>query len=488
MKTPSRFAISRRTLLRGSLGIGVASVGLPLLEIMLNDNGTALAGGAALPKQLIIWFMGNGFRVERFEPTTVGADYAATEELQPFFDAGLDPYMKVVTGLQNWCYKQFTHHEGMTAFSGYNPAEVIEDQLFSKSGGPTIDQVIAQHIQDTAPSPPLIRSIQAGISPRTSSMDSGTTMYAVSHRSTNEPLNPEFSPHQVWQTLFGEFQPKPDDSEHRLSVVDAVREDAKKLRAKLGKVDQERLDAHIDGLNELEQLISATPPSCDAPADPVETNPVSGSDGRLVLVNELMSQLIVHAMKCDITRVASVMFIGGAADTNYNEIGQNSTHHMNTHNGSSNAQNNLVHPGVVFAMEQAAVLGKKLRDEVDPTGKSLLESGCMLIGSDCSVGLTHSVSRQPYILLGTARDALKGKYHHQGIARSGGDGNLAANGNTSDVLLTVLKAYNPAATSVGDLTPANLEGGWYGTGNPPGQMAPGSSTIVDALTGPEFGT
>ncbi len=486
MKTPSRFAISRRTLLRGSLGIGVASVGLPLLEIMLNDNGTALAGGAALPKQFIVWFMGNGFRVERFEPTAVGADYSATEQLQPFFDAGVDPYMKVVTGLQNWCYKQFTHHEGMTAYSGFNPAEVNASQLFSKSGGPTLDQVIAQHIQDTAPTPPLIRSIQAGISPRTSSMDSGTTMFALSHRSTNEALYPEFNPHQIWSTLFGEFQPKPDDSVHRLSVVDAVREDAKKLRARVGKIDQARLDAHIDGLNELEQLISANPPTCDAPEDPVETNPVNGSDGKLVLINEMMSQLIVHAMKCDITRVASIMFIGGAADTNYNEIGQNSTHHMNTHDGSSNSQNNLVHDGVVFAMEQAAVLAKKLSLEVDPTGTNLLQSGCMLIGSDCSVGLSHSVSRQPYILIGNARDALVGKYHHQGIARSGGDGNLAANGNTADVLLTVLKAYNPAATSVGDLTPTNLEGGWYGTNNPPNEMAPGSTSIIENLTGAEF--
>ena len=132
MKTPSRFALSRRTMLRGSLGIGVASVGLPLLEIMLNDNGTALAGGAALPKQFITWFMGNGFRLERLEPTQTGADFTLTEELAPF--ANVESYLKVVTGLQNWCYQQVTHHEGMTGFSGYNMAEL--SGLFSKSGGP----------------------------------------------------------------------------------------------------------------------------------------------------------------------------------------------------------------------------------------------------------------------------------------------------------------------------------------------------------------
>ena len=481
MKTPSRFALSRRTMLRGSLGIGVASVGLPLLEAMLNENGTALAGGAALPKQFISWFLGNGFRLERLEPTQTGAAFTLTEELAPFIN--VEEYLKVVTGLQNWCYAQVTHHEGMTAFSGYNMAEL--SGLFSKSGGPTLDQVIAQHFQDTAPTPPLIRSIHAGVSRRVSVMDSGTTMFALSHRSTNEALYPEFNPQQIWQTLFGEFVPKPDDSQHRLSVVDAVREDAKKLRTRLGKVDQARIDAHIDGLNDLETRIMTEPPTCDAPGMPTETNPDGTANDQLVSVNEVMSDLIVHAMKCDLTRVASVLFVGGAAETVFSEIGQTSVHHNNTHDGSTNAQNR-VHEGVVFGMGQAAYLAEKMKAEVDPTGKNLLDTGCIMISSDCSVGLSHSTARQPYILVGNARDSLTGKYHHQGIPRSGGDGNYAANGNTSDVLFTLLKAYKSDATSVGDMTSTNLNGGWYGTNNPPSSMAPGSSTIIEGLTGRDF--
>lgn len=481
MKTPSRFALSRRTMLRGSLGIGVASVGLPLLEIMLNDNGTALAGGAALPQQFITWFMGNGFRLERLEPTQTGADFTLTEELAPF--SNVESYLKVVTGLQNWCYQQVTHHEGMTGFSGYNMAEL--SGLFSKSGGPTLDHLISQHIADTAATPPLVQSIHAGISRRTSVMDSGTTMFAVSHAGTNAPNMPEFNPQQIWSTLFGEFQPKPDDSEHRLSVVDAVREDAKKLRAKLGKIDQERLDSHIDGLNDLEQRILTEPPTCDAPEMPTETNPNGTANDQLVNVNKVMSDLIVHAMKCDVTRVASVLFIGGAAETVFAEISQSEVHHNNTHNGSSNAQNQ-VHAGVVFAMQQAAYLAEAMQAEVDPTGKSLLDTGCIMIGSDCSVGLSHSVSRQPYILIGNARDTLTGKYHHQQVPRSGSEGNYTAAGNTSDVLYTLLKAYKPDATSIGDMTPTNLNGGWYGTNNPPNSAATGSSTIIEGITGRAF--
>ena len=40
------FRLSRRGFLRGLVGGSVATVGLPVLEAMLNTNGTALTGNA----------------------------------------------------------------------------------------------------------------------------------------------------------------------------------------------------------------------------------------------------------------------------------------------------------------------------------------------------------------------------------------------------------------------------------------------------------
>ncbi|MBK8943362.1 MAG: DUF1552 domain-containing protein [Polyangiaceae bacterium] len=477
-----RFVLSRRAVLRGATGAGVACVGLPLLEAMLNSNGDALAGGGALPKQLLVYFIGNGFRLDRFEPAQTGADFTLSEELAPL--APVESHLKVVTGLQNWCAYQFTHHEGMTAFNGYTCAEAVPNALYSKAGGPTLDQVVADHIAATEATPPIIKSIQAGISPKVSIMDSGTTMFALSHRGPNENLDPVFNPQVIWQLLFGEFVDKPDDSELRLAVIDSVRQDANKLRGRLGTVDQQRIDAHLQGLSELEMKINAMPPSCMAPSQPSETNPEGPSNGALTNVNNIMADLLVKALECDITRVASVMFIGGAAETTYTEISQSTNHHSNTHN--SNAQQ-AVHSGVVYSMERLRDLAVKMRDTLDPTGRSLLDSGLILAGSDCSEGLTHSVARQPYILIGNLGNTLTGKVHHQATPRTGTPNQWAATGNTSDVLYTVLKAFNPAATSVGDLTPQQLQGGWYGTSNPPSQAAAGSSTLIDALTGPEFG-
>lgn len=479
----SRFSLPRRTLLKGSLGVGTAVVGLPLLEAMLNENGTALAGGASLPMQFVVWFMGNGYRLEHLEPATTGAGFALTPELQPFSNVG--EYVSIVTGLQNWCYAQVTHHEGMTAFNGYHPAQL--QGLFSKAGGPTLDQVIADHIEATSPTP--VRSIQAGVSKRTSIMDSGTTMHSLSHRSTNEALFPVFNPKQVFQTLFGEFVPKPDDSSLRLSVLAAVREDIKKLQGKLGAGDKQRLEAHLDGVAQLEEKLQTVPPTCMIPMQPTEENVDVNGDEPITNVNKVMSDLLVYAFKCDITRVASLFFIGGAAETTYSELGQNVGHHYNTHDGSNSTQQNQVHPGVVYAHQKLAYLLEQMKATVDPMGQNLLDTGLVMSSSDCSIGLSHSVSRQPYLLFGKLRERMKAGYHHQVAGPwNGNTSNPNAGGNTSDVLFTILKAFNKDAASVGDMTPRAMQGWWYGTGAAPAQAVSGSSTVITEITGPTFGT
>ena len=53
-------SIKRRTMLRGILGASAVSVGLPLLEAMLDSHGEALADGSPLPLRFGVWFWGNG--------------------------------------------------------------------------------------------------------------------------------------------------------------------------------------------------------------------------------------------------------------------------------------------------------------------------------------------------------------------------------------------------------------------------------------------
>ncbi|HCX14854.1 MAG TPA: hypothetical protein DGZ24_06010, partial [Rhodospirillaceae bacterium] len=64
---------SRRRVLRGALGGGAVTLGLPFLNCFLNENGTALAAtGQALPSCFGTWFQGLGLSPGFWEPKEAG--------------------------------------------------------------------------------------------------------------------------------------------------------------------------------------------------------------------------------------------------------------------------------------------------------------------------------------------------------------------------------------------------------------------------------
>ncbi len=438
----NRHALSRRTLLRGMVGGSLVTVGLPALEAMLNENGTALADGTDLPCRFVSFFWADGINVDRFEPQQVGADWQLSEEMAPL--ANVKEYINILTGLQNPSTVGKTHHEGMTVFNGYD--YIDQGGLDSDAGGPTIDQLIADVVAESTP----VRAVHTQISKRQSTDgDGGTTAIAMSHR--GEPGNliantPQVNPQLVWQTLFGTFAEPVDTRPPRLKVLDAIREDAARLRSKLGSEDQKRLDAHLQGVDELQTKIEAETPSCALAPEPTEQNVDSGGQEPITAVTQAMADLIAYAFVCDITRVATVMFKRFVSGTVFDEINATSIHHSSSHQqGSQN-----YHNGIVYQMEKLAQLLETFRNTADgPTG-NLLDSTIVYASTDCSAGFTHSISRQPIILAGTGRGYLANPgIHYQATPWNNSQGNPNGAGSTSQALLTCLKAFDPAADSIG---------------------------------------
>src|SRR5262245_32565542 len=76
--------LTRRTALRGFINGAAVSVSLPLLDVFLNENGTAMAAtGANLPVRFGTWFWGLGVNPPRWFPKKVGSDYDVPIELKP---------------------------------------------------------------------------------------------------------------------------------------------------------------------------------------------------------------------------------------------------------------------------------------------------------------------------------------------------------------------------------------------------------------------
>ena len=76
------FTLDRRTALRGMVNGMAVAVGLPLLDIFLDGNGTAMAAtGAPMPIRFGTWFWGLGVNPPRWFPSAAGKDYELKVEL-----------------------------------------------------------------------------------------------------------------------------------------------------------------------------------------------------------------------------------------------------------------------------------------------------------------------------------------------------------------------------------------------------------------------
>src|SRR5271168_3904074 len=111
--------LNRRRVLRGMLGGSAVTVGLPLLNCFLNDNGTALASGAPLPVRFGTWVWGLGINKAIFVPKKAGANYELPEEVEC-----LKPIQKSMN--------IFTNYMGMR--DSYNNMDHYSGWVISRSG------------------------------------------------------------------------------------------------------------------------------------------------------------------------------------------------------------------------------------------------------------------------------------------------------------------------------------------------------------------
>jgi hypothetical protein len=438
----SPFSIPRRTFLRGVLagGVGV-SLPLPRLAGMLNGNGTAYADETALPSRFGTWFFGNGIIPDRWVPKLTGAGdaWALSEQLAPLGE--VKPWLSVLTGFSIKVPNN-APHASMPA-AALTGAQV--GSPFVRL--PTIDQLIAPVISQGVAFP---TGLHVGIS----NVSGATTLgLSVSYRGPDAPNPPEYSPAALFQNLLGftsngSSEPKPPDPEllARNQVLDAVAEDAKALRARLGVEDQLRLDLHLEGVAELQgQLAKQLMPAATGTiTDPDEAYPERGDDGAISRQrSQAFADLLVFALASDLTRVFSFMFTCPACHGNYADCGLDPTTfhedygHRLSPKGLAEATKGF-NTGVKFAMSNLADLLGRMRDTPDGAG-NLLDNSCVYVTSCVSESQTHGGTDYPLLVAGKAGSLLKGDQHVRLLDE-----------NVSKVPFTLLTALGGTDASFGE--------------------------------------
>lgn len=433
-----RTTLKRRTFLRGALG---ATVALPVLEAMLNSSGTALAQGRALPKRFGVFFWGNGVRLDRWVPSSTGANYALSSELAPL--AGVRDYLNIVSNFKVRAAGPRGHHDGVSGMlSGVEFIELPHpnSNYSSKFGGPSIDHILHNDLGVGAAKPVLNLQVAPEIV-----TGEGPTLQFISHKGPDEPQTPVRSPATVYQQLFGSFEPQNSNDPKntlRANVLDLVKDDIDALKPRLSTSDRQRLDAHLTGISELRARIASLPPeligACEIP------EPVTVTAGELRTICDLHADLTAMAFACDTRQIATVQFTGSVGFTVF--PGAGAGHHDLTHDGAAEAQEK-VHQATIHTMECFASLLQKMKDTPEGAG-NLLDNSLWLATSDLAEGLTHSVDDHPILLAGRSAGAMKFPGVHV-------RGPSLIRKNTADVLVTILRAMGSNRTSIGTGTTAS---------------------------------
>lgn len=428
-------------MLRGAFGGGIASLALPPLEAMLGTNG-AYADGTEAEQIFGVFFWANGTpwhgghggqqagNADLWTPADQGPGYTPSTLLAPLAAHNVS----VVTGLTPHTDVPPTpggqsdgHMRGfMVALTGdrIKPEGFDHPSHTLTALRPSLDQYVAKHDDFYGNSPPPYRSIILGAS-EARFHDYGH-WNAISYNGPDSLNQPILDPLQLHNLLFN----IPDDFEalgRRARVLDAVLEDAADLRAKLGPRDRNRLDDHLDHLNEIQRRLELSTASCETPAAPAISDDLHAK-------TEILGELLAVALGCGLTRVFSYMLTSPATTHVFSNLGVPDGMHKTCHDGEWDRVRNIT----LYQMEAFAKFMDKLEAVADPTGTTLMDRACILGTSEYGEGWQHSVAEMPIVLAGRACGAINPGVHTRD-----------AGGNYSDAHVTILRALGIETPSFG---------------------------------------
>lgn len=408
----------RGFLLRGILGGGAVTLGLPLLDAFLDNNGTAFAatlGGGRLPVRFGTWFWGCGMIPDRWQPKSMGADYDLPPQLAPI--AAVKQHVSVLTGFDVMLDGKgnLPHLSGNTAVRTGAPAD---DWLAIRA--PTLDVLIGDAIGGGS----FFRSLDL------SADGNARTSYSFRDGRSMNAATP--SPVEFYRKIFGpdfndpnkaDFKPDPRIMVRR-SVLSGVTEQRRALEANLGATDKARLDQYFTSVREMEGKLALQlqkPPPAEACVVPAEAPAMSGdiTDVQQRKTNhKLMAQMLAMALACNQTRVFNMNFSTAASDLR--QAGQTTGYHQNTHEEMIDRAIGY-QPTVDFfatrSMEAWADFVSALAAIKEGDG-TLLDNTLVFAHSDVSYAKNHDVLGIPVMLAGRAGGKVKSGIHVHGNGES----------------------------------------------------------------------
>ncbi|MEC9092610.1 MAG: DUF1552 domain-containing protein [Planctomycetota bacterium] len=251
-------------------------------------------------------------------------------------------------------------------------------------------------------------------------------------------LPAENNPTRLFTKLFVEDHPKTKHRNRRFleedaSILDVVRQDAKRLNQQLSQVDQKKLDQFMTSIREVEQKLKRKNNWIDQAKPKVNPKVIQGDDDTAIDLEypyntSVMYDLIVLALQTNSTHVVSYGHPGGNRMFPFEGITLG--YHSLTHHGRRPDLLRQLTIIETFYAEQFARFLAKLKDTSDTGGQSLLETTVVLFGSGMGNASSHSSRNLPIIRAG---GGFRTGQHHR-FERHGRNGRPL-----SDLFVTILQ-------------------------------------------------
>ena len=292
---------SRRTFLRAA-GIG-ASAGA--FAALFPRTTVEAAPG---PKRLVLITSGQGTDIPRWRPTGGETDFALSYVLEPF-EAHRER-MLILDGIDNEAaYLGVADgHFGMsTLWTGVGiPPGTVREEGVGWPQAPSVERIIAERVGAET----RFDAFYWGTWPASLSGGNQGPNGIAYHRGPDQPIEPVLSPDRAFDRLFdgvtGDAAAIERLRNERRSVIDLVRGEVGRLRAELPAPDRDRLDAHLDGVRQLEERLAELQPVCIVPERPgAYTESMERSFDLHPQTTRLQFELMAIALACDLTRVAA---------------------------------------------------------------------------------------------------------------------------------------------------------------------------------------
>jgi hypothetical protein len=427
IRTPNDWALARRDLLK-YLGVGAAC--LPLL-----NAGRARAAGKVTDRKLVILHTSEGYRMQYWKPASTGPLTTLPETLTPFEkhkqDVIVMPNMNNVgfgTGASGG------HGSYGSIYYGLEPGKVS----YKKPKGSTFDQHIAANMPKNASGRQCLPlHIQLERSPQSNpSSPASNRCFFIN----GQPVNPIGNPYMVYNEIFagkGMATPAPMPGMpnavdmaateklmlRKKSILDYVGKNLEAFKNRLGTEDKKAIELHHQSVRDLEMQLSgggagAGPLPTGAACDPKSPAMIDVNDPKQYPnILDAHLTLIVHALGCGITRIASVQtsdssgnnidfgFVPGvplkgtgykSAARNYHDLGHNPV------------LGGVDHKKIVdkWFMQQWANLLDRMKATPDGEG-TLLSNSIVLMGNHMQDGSNHDANHIPWLTAGSAAGFFK---------------------------------------------------------------------------------